>query len=110
SRGQSEAGLALGLTRFDVLRFIELPQAIVAMIPTFINLAIQLIKGTALVSLITLSDMTFRAKEISQLSYDPVGIYSALLISYLIVCYPVTIFGRYLERSLGIGRGGSHEL
>ncbi|WP_321897287.1 amino acid ABC transporter permease [Burkholderia cepacia] len=99
-RGQSEAGLALGLHRIEVLGLIELPQALGAMVPTFVNEAIQLIKGTSLVSLITLSDMTFRAKQISETSYDPVGVYSALLLSYLILCYPVTIFGRYLERSV----------
>ncbi|RWA52611.1 ABC transporter [Cupriavidus sp. UYMSc13B] len=101
NRGQSEAGLALGMSRFDVLRTIELPQAISAMIPTFVNEAIQLIKGTSLVSLITLSDMTFRAKQMSEVSYDPVGIYTGLLLAYLIICYPVTIFGRYLERAHG---------
>ncbi|MER8434821.1 amino acid ABC transporter permease [Mesorhizobium caraganae] len=103
-RGQKEAGLALGLSRLDVLRLIELPQAIAAMMPTFINLAIQLIKGTALVSLLSLTDMTFRAKEISQLSYNPVRIYSGLLLAYFIVCYPVTILGRYLEKKLSKGR------
>lgn len=107
NRGQCEAGLALGLSRFDVLRLVELPQAIAVMIPTFVNEAIQLIKGTSLVSLITLTDMTFRAKEMSELSYDPVGIYSGLLLAYLIICYPVTIFGRYLEKSLGQGRARS---
>lgn len=108
-RGQCEAGLALGLGRIDVLRLIEFPQAIVAMVPTFINQAIQLIKGTALVSLITLSDMTWRATEISHLSYDPVRIYSALLVAYLILCYPVTVFGRFLEASLAKGRGNAGE-
>lgn len=107
-RGQSEAGMALGLSRFDVLRMIELPQAITAMIPTFINQAIQLIKGTALVSLITLSDMTFRAKEIAQLEYNPVGIYSGLLLSYFIICYPVTIFGRRMENLFGKSREKIH--
>ncbi|RWP56679.1 MAG: amino acid ABC transporter permease [Mesorhizobium sp.] len=103
-KGQSEAGLALGLSRFAVIRFIELPQAIVAMTPTFINEAIQLIKGTSLVSLIALTDMTFRAKEISELHYNPAGIYTGLLLAYLVICYPITIFGRALERHLGKGR------
>ena len=107
-RGQSEAGLALGLSRFDVLRLIELPQAVTATIPTFINQLIQLIKGTALVSLITLTDMTFRAKEISQLEYNPAGIYSALLLSYFIVCYPVTLLGRRIERKYGEGQERLH--
>lgn len=108
SKGQAEAGLALGMTRFDVLRFVELPQAIATMMPTFVNQVIQLVKGTALISLLTLTDMTFRAKEISQLSYDPVRIYTALLLAYLIVCYPITIFGRYLEKRVGKEKGSAN--
>lgn len=98
--GQVEAGIALGLPRVRVLLAIELPQAIISMVPTFINLWIQLIKGTALVSLITLVDMTARAKEIAQIEYNPVGIYSGLLLSYFIICYPITIFGRWVEGRL----------
>jgi len=106
-RGQVEAGKALGLTRFDVLSLIELPQAFVAMTPTFINQFIQLVKGTALVSLITLTDMPFRAKEIAQLEYNPVGIYTALLVAYFIICYPATIIGRRIERRLSVGQRGN---
>ena len=77
---------------------IELPQALRSMVPTFMNQLIQLIKGTALVSLITLTDMTYRAKELAQVEYNPVGIYSGLLIAYLIICYPVTVLGRSIEQ------------
>jgi polar amino acid transport system permease protein len=87
-----------------------LPQAITAMIPTFINQAIQLIKGTALVSLITLADMTFHAKQISQMAYNPVGVYSGLLLAYFMVCYPVTIIGRRIEFAFGKGRQKIDEL
>lgn len=109
-KGQTEAGLALGLNRLKVLCLIELPQAVASMIPTFVNQAIQLVKGTALVSLLTLTDMTFRAKQISQLSYDPVRIYSALLLSYFIICYPITILGRRLEQRMGKGRRRLNEV
>ncbi|TKT69443.1 amino acid ABC transporter permease [Aquamicrobium sp. LC103] len=96
--GQVEAGLALGLQRWTILLLIELPQALRSMVPTFMNQLIQLIKGTALVSLITLTDMTYRAKELAQVEYNPVGIYSGLLIAYLIICYPVTVLGRSIEQ------------
>lgn len=96
-RGQVEAGLALGLRRHVILTTIELPQALRAMAPTFVNNLIQLIKATALVSLVTLSDMTFRAKEIAQTEYNPAAIYGALLLAYFAVCYPITIAGRRLE-------------
>lgn len=96
-RGQSEAAGALGLRRHQVLFLIELPQALSRMLPTFVNQLIQLLKGTALVSLVTLTDMTFRAKELAELEYNPAGIYIALLLSYFVVCYPVTLLGRRLE-------------
>ncbi|HTV70672.1 MAG TPA: amino acid ABC transporter permease [Rhizobiaceae bacterium] len=97
-RGQVEAGMALGLKRWTILTHIELPQAIRSMIPTFMNQLIQLIKGTALVSLIALTDMTYRAKELAQIEYNPVGIYAGLLFAYLVLCYPITILGRLLEK------------
>lgn len=108
-RGQVEAGRALGLVRWKVLSYIELPQAIRSMIPTFVNQFIQLVKGTALVSLIALTDMTYRAKELAQIEYNPVGIYSGLLLAYLILCYPVTILGWRLEQSSNIA-GARREL
>jgi polar amino acid transport system permease protein len=100
-RGQVEAGLAIGLTRWQVLLTVELPQMIVAMLPTFVNQFIQLVKGTALVALITMTDMTHRAKEISQLTFDPPRIYTALLLAYFLLLYPTTLFGRWLERAVG---------
>jgi polar amino acid transport system permease protein len=101
--GQVEAGRALGLRRFLILWLIELPQAFPIMLPSFVNQLIQLIKGTALVSLITLADMTYRAKEIAQAQYNPVGVYTALLLAYFSLCYPMTVLGRWLEKRV---RGG----
>jgi polar amino acid transport system permease protein len=109
-RGQAEAGRSLGLQRWQILVLVELPQALLAMMPTFINQFIQLVKSTALVSLITLSDMTFRAKEIAQINYDPVKVYTGLLVAYFIICYPATVIGRWLERKVGAGRKLVHDV
>lgn len=106
-RGQYEAGMAMGLTRFQTLTLVELPQALKAMIPTFVNLLIQLVKSTALVSLLSLADMTFRAKEIALSTFDPVATYVGLLVSYFVICYPLTIVGRLCERRLGVAREAS---
>lgn len=103
--GQREAGMALGLSRPAILFLIELPQALVAMSPTFVNNLIQLVKATSLVSLVTLTDMTFRAKEIAQTNYDPVAIYSALLMAFFVVCYPIALAGRWLEARVSPERG-----
>jgi polar amino acid transport system permease protein len=105
--GQREAGMALGLPRSAILLLIELPQALVAMSPTFVNNLIQLVKATALVSLVTLTDMTFRAKEISQTNYNPVVIYTALLLAFFVVCYPIALAGRWLEGQVNSEKGAS---
>ncbi|MGI4849078.1 MAG: amino acid ABC transporter permease [Janthinobacterium lividum] len=97
-RGQRLAAAAIGLTPWKSMLYIELPQACTAMIPTFINLFIQLVKNTALISLITLHDLTYHAKALAQAQYNPVPIYTGLLLSYLMVCYPLTILGRMAER------------
>ncbi|AMS45049.1 amino acid ABC transporter permease [Aminobacter aminovorans] len=109
-KGQIEAGYALGLRRLQILYLIELPQALAAMTPTFINQFIQLVKGTSLVSLVTLADMTFLAKALSQTHYAPAKIYTALLLVYFLICYPATIVGRMIERRVGRGREVAHEL
>jgi polar amino acid transport system permease protein len=109
-KGQLEAAFALGLRRWHSLLLVELPQALRIMAPTFVNEVIQLIKGTALVSLVTLSDMTFQAKQLAEIEYNPVGVYTALLLAYFVVCYPIAIFGRWLERHTGGARSLSSEL
>lgn len=100
-RGQREAGMALGLSPLENLFFVLMPQALRAGIPTYVNLLIQLIKGTALVSLLSLADMTYRAKDIAQITFAPAPPYTALLLSYFVICYPMTMLGRYFERRLG---------
>ena len=109
-RGQMEAGLALGLNRGQILFRIELPQALVSMAPAFVNNLIQLVKGTAIVSLVTLTDMTFRAKEIAQTEYNPVAIYTSLLLAYFVVCYPIAILGRLVDARVGSNRSSTHGL
>lgn len=97
-RGQIEAGRALSLSRLQVLRLVEMPQAFRAMVPSFVNETIRLLQSTALVSLLTLTDMTFRAKEIGQITQQPVEIYTALLLSYFVICWPIALLGRRAER------------
>lgn len=105
-RGQVEAGRALSLSRLQVLRLVEMPQGFRAMVPSFVNESIRLVQSTALVSLLTLTDMTFRAKEIGQITHQPAEIYTALLLAYFLLCWPIALAGRRAERWAAGGRGG----
>lgn len=63
-RGQTEASISLSLTFVQRLRYVIMPQAVVTMLPPYGNLNIEVLKGTALVSLIALSDITFEAQKL----------------------------------------------
>lgn len=81
-RGQTEAGIALNMLPFQRLRRIILPQAIGIMIPGFGNLTIELIKATALVSAVTLVDITYAAVQQNQLHYRTIEIFAITLVLY----------------------------
>jgi polar amino acid transport system permease protein len=107
ARGQWEACTALNMSRPQMLRRIILPQAFVAMIPPWGNLFIELLKSTALVSLITLSDLAFKAQQMNQNTFKTIPIFTLVLLMYLAMSLVLTIGMRLLERraSLGLARG-----
>ncbi|TEA78101.1 ectoine/hydroxyectoine ABC transporter permease subunit EhuC [Allopusillimonas ginsengisoli] len=103
---QHEAAKALDFTPRQVLWRISLPQAIPEMMPSFGNLAIQNLKDTALVSLISLGDLAFRAEQIRNFTQDSVTIYTMLLFMYFGMALVLTAFMKLLERSVGRWRAG----
>jgi polar amino acid transport system permease protein len=107
-RGQTEAAIALNMSPALRMRRIILPQAVVAMLPPFGNLLIELLKSTALVSLITLSDLTFRAQLLRSATGDTLAIFSTVLLLYFAMAVVITVGMRALERrvSRGLDVGG----
>ncbi len=107
ARGQWEASIALNMSRAQMLRRIILPQAFIAMIPPWGNLFIELLKSTALVSLITLGDLAFRAQQMNQTTLKTLPIFTLVLLIYLVMSLAITIGMRLLEQraSLGLARG-----
>lgn len=109
-RGQTEASVALNLSDFHRMRYIVFPQAAVAMLPPYGNLLIELLKGTALVSLITLSDITFEVQKLRVNGTAPTAtLFTLALFLYFALAMAITglIRGaeRYLSRGLEVGRG-----
>jgi polar amino acid transport system permease protein len=106
-RGQWEASVALNMSRANALRRIILPQALVAMIPPWGNLLIELLKGTALVSLITISDLAFRAQQMNQTTFRTVEIFSLVLLFYFAIAQVMALGTHALEKKLAgaIARG-----
>ena len=95
---QYEAAKALDFTPKQTLWRVILPQAIPEMMPSFGKLAIQNLKDTALVSLISLADMTFRAEQLRNYSQDSTTIYTLLLFMYFGMALVLSAMMKLLER------------
>jgi polar amino acid transport system permease protein len=107
-RGQWEAALTLNLTAWQTMRRVVLPQALPAMLPPAGNLLIELLKNTALVSLITLTDLTFRAQTLRSETLKTETIFTLVLVMYFGTALMLTALMRGLEALLsrGLERGG----
>jgi polar amino acid transport system permease protein len=100
-KSQHEAAKALDFTPRQTLWRISLPQAVPEMMPSFGNLAVQNLKDTALVSLISLGDLAFRAEQIRNFTQDSVTVYTLLLFMYFGMALVLTAIMKVLERSVG---------
>ncbi|WP_324764144.1 ectoine/hydroxyectoine ABC transporter permease subunit EhuC (plasmid) [Sinorhizobium meliloti] len=105
-REQREACIALNLSRFQAMRHIVLPQALPLMLPTFGNNAIELLKGTAVVSLISLSDMTFQAQVVRAQTGSTLIPFATILLLYFVMAWLISLGMRWLERRVSRGLDG----
>jgi len=96
-KGQVEATIALNMTPFRRVTRVILPQAIAVMVPGLVNLTIELIKGTALVSAVTLTDITYASVQQNQLYFRTVEIFSITLLLYYCFAQFVRYGGAALE-------------
>jgi polar amino acid transport system permease protein len=106
-KSQFESSYALGLTKFQMHVYVILPQIIIRITPSIVNLATRLIKTTTLVFLIGVPEVLKVSQSIIQVvynnnpnSYVSLTMYFFLLIIYFIICYPLSLFSKYLEKKI----------
>ncbi|GAA3746192.1 polar amino acid transport system permease protein [Spinactinospora alkalitolerans] len=106
-RAQYEATVALNMTWAQRMRLVILPQAWAQMLPTFGNLVIELMKGSAVVSLIAVSDLTFVAQQQRASSGQTLLAFLSALVMYFVIAQVLLVGMRYLERRANsrLGRG-----
>ncbi|WP_062226607.1 ectoine/hydroxyectoine ABC transporter permease subunit EhuC [Aureimonas frigidaquae] len=105
-REQREACIALNLTRGQAMRHVILPQAVVVMLPTFGNNAIELLKATAIVSLISLADMTFQAQVVRSQTGNTAIPFLTILVLYFAMATVISGLVGLLERRMARGLDG----
>ncbi|MBK6012500.1 ectoine/hydroxyectoine ABC transporter permease subunit EhuC [Streptomyces sp. MBT53] len=108
---QQEGGVALSFTPWQRMRLILLPQAVPEMVPPFCNLLIELLKGTALVSVMGMGDLTFSANLVRLALQQSAEIYTYILLIYFVIAFTLTRLMRGLEKRLraGIGKAPGDE-
>ncbi|MGB7259212.1 MAG: amino acid ABC transporter permease [Pseudolabrys sp.] len=94
--GMVQAALATGLTRWQVVRLIVLPQAIRRVIPALFNQYVRLFKFTSVASVIGVTELTGAALLVNARDFHPGIIIVALALTYLVLCYGLSVIGRLL--------------
>ncbi len=103
-RGQWEASQSLAMSFGEQLRYIIWPQAVKIAIPPTVGFLVQVIKGTALASVIGFMELTKVGKTIANATFSPFLIFSCVALLYFVLCYPVSLYAKSLERKMNVDR------
>lgn len=99
-RGQWEAGSSLALSFGEQLRYVIVPQAVRIGIAPTVGFMVQVIKATALTSVIGFVEMTRAGQVITNATFQPFLIYGSVALMYFALCFPLSLYSRRLENSL----------
>lgn len=104
ARGQWEASASLGLGYMEQMRWVILPQALrVAVAPT-VGFSVQVVKGTAVTSIIGFVELTKAGTMITNATFQPFLVYGLVALFYFLLCFPLSLAAKSLERKLHAAR------
>jgi polar amino acid transport system permease protein len=103
-KGQWEAAQSLAMNFHEQLRHVILPQALKIAIPPTVGFLVQVVKGTALASVIGFVELTKAGTMIANATFKPFLVYGCAALIYFALCYPISAWCRTLERRLHAGR------
>ncbi|MFT4014242.1 MAG: amino acid ABC transporter permease [Paracoccus sp. (in: a-proteobacteria)] len=104
-KGQWEASSSLALSFGEQLRHVILPQAMKIAIPPTVGFLVQVIKGTALASVVGFVELTRAGNMIANVTYAPFSVFACVGLMYFAICYPISLLARHLERKTHAARG-----
>lgn len=102
--GQWEAAGCLAMTRFEQMRYVILPQALRLAIPPTVGFSVQVIKGTALASIIGFIEVTKAGTMLNNATFRPFLVYSLVALIYFCLCFPLSFAARRLEGRIHAAR------
>lgn len=99
-KGQWEAGRALGLKFLQIFRDVVAPQAVRLAIAPTVGFSVQVVKGTALTSIIGFVEVTKAGTMLNNVTFRPFYVFAIVALIYFVLCYPLSLASRHLERKL----------
>jgi polar amino acid transport system permease protein len=98
--GQWEASESLAMSRFEQMRYVIFPQALrIAVAPT-VGFSVQVVKGTAVTSIIGFTELTKTGGMLANATFEPFMVYGLVALGYFLLCFPLSYAARRLERRL----------
>jgi polar amino acid transport system permease protein len=97
---QFETSWSLGMTNYQMYRYIIFPQAFKRMLPALTGQFASIIKDSSLLSIIAISEFTMNAQEVDAITYSTLESYIPLAIGYLILTYPISYYTKNLENKI----------
>ena len=101
---QTEAGLSIGLSRLQLMRYVILPQAVQRVVPPLAGQFITLVKDSSIVSLISIQELTFLAVETAVSTTRMFEVWITVAGLYFCVCYFCALLFDWLERHMAVDR------
>jgi polar amino acid transport system permease protein len=96
-KGQIDSARAIGLTPWQSLRLVVLPQAVRLVLPSVAGQLVSLVKDSSLLSVIAISEFTMNAQNVNSLTYSTLESYIPLAVGYLLLTLPLSALARWLE-------------
>ena len=103
-KGQWEAAQSLAMGFTEQLRYVILPQAMKVSVPPTVGFLVQVVKGTALASVIGFVELIKAGGMIANATFRPFAVYGCVALVYFALCYPISLWSLRLERKLHAGR------
>ena len=102
AKGQWEASASLGMGYVQQMRYVILPQAIKIAVPPTVGFSVQVIKGTALTSIIGFVELSKAGTIVTNATFQPFIVYGFVALIYFCLCWPLSKSSQLLERKLNV--------
>ncbi|CVI55426.1 amino acid ABC transporter permease [Agrobacterium sp. SOY23] len=102
AKGQWEASASLAMGRLQQMRYVILPQAMRVAIPPTVGFFVQVIKGTAVTSIIGFVELSKAGTVVTNATFQPFTVYGLVALIYFALCWPLSKSSQILERKLNV--------